>query len=176
MPSAMKEQFVQDLAEELKSSEHVVVTEFQGLTTDELNGLRAQLLGLGTKYKIVKNRLAKIVFKKRGWADLEGSLRGPTALAYGGRDSAMLAKILYKFSGDHKNLKVKAGHLFGNTVDENSLKIISSLPSKEVLIAILLSRLNSPLQSLVAVLDESLRALQASLVALARKKETAPIP
>ncbi len=174
MPSEIKEKFISDLTEDLKGSGHLVVTEYQGLTTDELNGLRAQLATVGSKYKIVKNRLAKLVLKKIGWGAIESSLKGPSALAYHGQDSAAMTKILFKFSEDHKNLKVKSGHLFGNAVDLQVLKTIATLPSKEVLLATLLARLNSPLQSLLLVLNEPMRALHASLTAVAKNKESTP--
>jgi len=48
------------------------------------------------------------------------------------------------------------------------------LPSREVLIATLLSRLNSPLQTLVVTLNEPIRSLAAALAAVSRKKEATP--
>jgi large subunit ribosomal protein L10 len=50
---------------------------------------------------------------------------------------------------------------------------MADLPSREVLIATLLARLNAPLTSLVTTMNEPLRSLQGALSALARKKEQA---
>ncbi len=174
MPSQIKETFVKDLTEELKKSEHLLVTEYQGLTTPELNELRAQLAKVGSKYKIVKNRLAKIAFKSVGWAGLDGEMKGPSGLAFQGKDPAGLAKIVSAFSKDHKNLKIKGGVLFNQTASLQTILDVAGLPSREVLIATLLSRLNSPLQTLAATLNEPLRSLASALSAVAKKKETAP--
>ena len=174
MPSIAKEKFVADLTEELKKSEHLLVTDYQGLTTAELNDLRAQLLKIGSKYKIIKNRLARIAFKKLGWAELEPQLKGPSGIAYLGKDASGLAKIVATFGKEHKNLKIKGGVLFKQAANSQVIKEIASLPSREVLIATLLSRLNSPLTTFVATLSEPLRALARGLSAVAKKKEAVP--
>lgn len=174
MPSAVNEKSVADLTAELKSSSHVVVTDYQGLTTEELNDLRAKLRPFGTKYKIIKNRLAKIALQNVGWTGLEASLKGSTAIAFKGQDFAGISKILFKFSEEHKNLKVRSGHAFGNVIDGVSIKAVASLPSREVLLATLLTRLQTPLQTLASTLNEPLRSIHGALSALARKKEATP--
>jgi len=172
MPSEIKEKLVTDLIEELKISKHVLVTEYQGMTAGEFDELRAVLRPLGSKYKVVKNRLAKIAFEKAGHADLKIFMKGPSAIAYQGNDGASLAKILFKFSEQHTNLKVRAGRIENVTTDAKGLKTISNLPSREVLIAILLSRMQGPLQTLMATLNAPLSSLHRALGVLAKKKES----
>jgi ribosomal protein L10 len=48
MPNAVNQKFVTDFTEELKSSSHVVVAEYAGLTTVELNEVRAKLTPFGS--------------------------------------------------------------------------------------------------------------------------------
>lgn len=171
MPNAVKQNIVEQLSSELKMSGHVLVTDYQGMTTEELNELRALLRPVGAKYKIVKNRLAKLAFQKNGFTGLENVMKGPGALAYLGSDATAIAKILYKFSGQHKNLKIKAGYLFNKVADSKELKTIAELPSREILLATLLARLNSPLQTLVGIFQTPMRSLHAALSAVAKKKE-----
>lgn len=171
MANAVKEQFVSELTEELKSSSHVVVTEYQGLTAAEFDELRAAIRPFGAKYKVVKNRLAKLAFEKTGFGDLHPKMKGPSAIAYHGADPSAIAKVLFKFGEQHTNLKVKAARLFGMTADAKGLKEIANLPSKEVLLATLLARLNSPLQRLATTLNEPLRSLHSALSAVSKKKE-----
>jgi 3-phosphoglycerate kinase len=83
-------------------------------------------------------------------------------------------KVLFKFSEDHKNLKVKGAHAFGSALSALDFKSIASLPSREVLLPTLLARLQSSLQTLMATMNEPLRGLHASLTALAKKKESTP--
>jgi large subunit ribosomal protein L10 len=174
MPNAANVEFVEKFTEEIKSSEHVVVAEYTGLTTEELNDIRAKLAPMGSKCKIVKNRLAKIILNNIGRTGLDSQLKGPSALVYNGTDFAGIGKILFKFSEEHKNLKIKGAHAFGSVMNAQDFKSISSLPGREVLLSTLLARLQSPLQTLMATMNEPLRGLHASLTALAKKKESTP--
>ena len=173
MPSAIKEKLVSELSDDLKGSNHLVVTQYQGLTAEEFDALRNVIRPLGAKYTVVKNRLAKIAFESNGFGALKDQMKGPTAIAYKSTDIASLAKVLFKFSEEHPNFKIRAGFVFGAATDSQSLKTIANLPSKEVLLATLLARLQSPLTTLAATLNEPLRALHASLSAVAKKKEAA---
>lgn len=172
MASAIKEKSVADLKEDLKGSTQVVVTHYQGLTAEELNGVRSAIRPFGGKYKVVKNRLAKIAFDSTGFGQLREHLKGPVAIAYKATDVAGMTKALFKFSDEHPNFKVKMGFLFGGTVDPASLKTIANLPSREVLLSTLLATLNSPLQRLAATMNEPLQKLHRSLAAVAKKRET----
>lgn len=174
MANQVKEQSVAALTEELKTSGHVVVTEYQGMTALEFDELRAAIRPHGGKYKVVKNRLAKISFDASGFTDLKNHMKGPSAIVYKGTDAAGITKTLFKFAETHTNFKVRAGRLMGMTADAKALKAISNLPSREVLIATLLARLNGPLTKLVTTMNEPLRSLHAAMSAYAKKKESAP--
>jgi len=173
MPSAAKETIVKDLIEDLKKSDHVLITHYQGLNAEEFNDLRKKLKDVGAKYKVIKNRLAKIALKKVGW-DMDAHLSGPSALAYQGKDSTRISKVLFEFSKSNDKLKVKAGYVFGSVYGEKDMNAIASLPSKEVLLATLAARLQSPLQTLLATLSEPIRSLHGALAAVTKKKKPAP--
>jgi large subunit ribosomal protein L10 len=173
MASEIKEKQVAELTEDLKGSTQVVITQYQGMTAEELDALRSAIRPFGAKYKVVKNRLAKLAFDATGFGALRDHMKGPTAIAYKGTDIAGMTKAMFKFSEDHPNFKIRVGHLFGSTADTASLKTIATLPSKEVLLATLLATLNSPLQRLASTLNEPLQSLHRSLTALAKKKEVA---
>jgi large subunit ribosomal protein L10 len=173
MPSQVKEQAVTELTAELKTSSHVVVTEYQGLTAGEFDELRAVLRPLGAKYKVVKNRLAKIALEGAGFGDLKAHMKGPSAIAYLGTDGAAITKAMFKFGEGHPKFRLRGGRVLGTTTDLTGLRTISTLPSREVLLSTLLARMNSPLQTLLATLNEPVRSLHAALSSLAKKKEPA---
>src|SRR5438445_559815 len=106
MPNQLKEKFVQKLTEDLKSSGHIVLTEYQGMKAEDFDAVRAALRPLGAKYQVVKNRLVKIALERNGWNDLSGYLKGPSAIAFKGSDSTAITKALFKFS-ESKKLKIK---------------------------------------------------------------------
>jgi large subunit ribosomal protein L10 len=173
MASEIKERSVAELTEDLKGSSQIVITHYQGLTAEELDALRTAIRPFGGKYKVVKNRLAKIAFEATGFGVLRDHMKGPVAIAYKATDVAGMAKAMFKFSDEHPNFKVRGGFLFGTAADAANLKAIANLPSKEVLLATLLATLNSPLQRLAATMNEPLRSLHAALSAVVKKKEPA---
>lgn len=174
MPNAVKEKFVADLTEELKKSDQILVTDYQGLNSEEFNELRNKLRPLGAKYTVVKNRLAAIALKNVGCEALAPHLKGPSAIAYQAKDASALAKELSGFGADHKNLKLKAGYLYGMVANAQQLVVIAGLPSRNVLLSTLLARMNGPLQTLVSTLQEPVRSLSAALSAVSKKKEATP--
>ena len=175
MPNEIKVNQIEGLTKELKGSSHVIVTQYQGMTAEEFNALRAAIRPYGAKYKVVKNRLAKISLEATGFGDLKDLMKGPSAITYMGNDGASIVKALFKFGETHVNFKVRAGRLLGITADLKNLKEMADLPSREVLLATLLARLNGPLTTLVTTLNEPLRSLQAALSAFAKKKETTAV-
>lgn len=174
MPNTTKEKLVQSLTDELKKSDQVIVTEYQGMKAEEFDAIRAKLKPIGAKYKVVKNRLAKIALKNVGWDALSSHLKGSSAIAYQANDAAQLAKVLSDYGTDNKKFKLKAGHVFGFVADEQGLKTIANLPSREVLLATLLARMNGPLSKFVATLNEPIRSLHGALSAVVKKKEANP--
>ena len=173
MASAAKEQFVQNLTDELKTMEYFIVADYQGLNAEQFTELRTTLNGAGAKFKVVKNRLAKIALNNVG-KNVKDAFKGPSALAYQGGDVASLSKILSGFYKKHKLLKVKAGFAFGEQQSAQNIQTMADLPSKEVLLSTLLARMNAPLQSLAATMNEPLRSLHSVISAVAKKQEAAP--
>ena len=58
----------------------------------------------------------------------------------------------------------------GKVIDEEGVKALASLPSKEVLLAQVLGGLNAPITGFVSVLNGNIRGLAAALKAIADKK------
>ena len=58
----------------------------------------------------------------------------------------------------------------GKVIDEEGVKALASLPSKEVLLAQVLGGFNAPITGFVNVLNGNIRGLAAALKAIADKK------
>src|SRR5688500_19908635 len=73
---------VDALAEQIASSKAVVVTEYRGMTVQDLQDLRRRLRPKGVEYHIVKNSLFRRATEKSG-RSMNELLVGPTAVALG---------------------------------------------------------------------------------------------
>ena len=100
---------------------------------------------------------------------LADALKGPSAIIIEKGDAIATIKAIFEFAKSHENIKVNAGYLDGKVLSDKELKAISTLPSREVLIAQLLGTLQAPMVNLVSVLQAPMRDLVGVLDQVAKK-------
>lgn len=146
-----------------------VFTNYRGLTVDQITRLRRQLRDTGAEFRVVKNNYAKIAFKQMEKPDVSEYLVGPTAIAIAKQDSAPVVKAIVDFAKEAP-VEVK-GALVGETVyDAKQAEAFSKLPSREALIAQLMSVMQAPVQNLVYALNAVPTDMARVLQAVADKK------
>src|SRR5262245_2816512 len=106
---------VAELAEEFRSSNGAVLTEYRGLTVKQLQELRRSL-GENASYAVVKNTLTQIAVREAGVDSFDGLLTGPSAIAFIKGDPVEAAKGLRDFAKAHPPLVIKGGVLDGKTL------------------------------------------------------------
>lgn len=151
-----KQKVIDEIKEKTKNSSSVVLFEYQGLTTEDTNNLRRLLKENDSEFKIYKNTLTKRAFDSLK-IDLDEELTGPKAIAFSD-DSIAPIKVLYDFSKIHKSLVVKKGVIDGEITDEETLRELSTIPSREGLLTMLAGGLIGTVRNLSIALD--LRAKQ----------------
>ncbi len=67
-------------------------------------------------------------------------------------DAAAAVKALLNYAKDHEQIKVKSGVMSGQVLEMSDLDALSSLPSKEVLLAKMLGSILAPHQGLLRVI------------------------
>jgi len=169
MPTAQKKQTVDAFAKEAKECAGLVITAFKGTKTTEINDFRQKLRPLKGSYRIVKNSLTRIALKNAGMDALAETLKGPSAIVIERGDPIATIKAVFEFAKTHENIKISAGYLDGKVLSAQELKAISTLPSKEVLLAQLLGTLQAPMVNLVSVLQAPMRDLVGVLDLVAKK-------
>lgn len=142
-----KATLVDELAEKLKASKSVIVTDYRGLTVSEVTELRKQLRAAGIEYRVLKNTLTRRATAQSNASGLDAYLLGPTALAFGITDVVAPAKILTDFAVKNKALEVKGGLVEGRVIDAKGVKDLASLPSRDGLVSMLLSVLQAPMRN-----------------------------
>ncbi|MBE3595339.1 MAG: 50S ribosomal protein L10 [Candidatus Carbobacillus altaicus] len=164
---------VEEIRERLKTSASTVVTDYRGLTVAEMNELRRQLREAGVDFKVYKNTLARRAVEAEDAVALSAYLVGPTALAFSRQDAVAASKVLRQFAEAHPNLEIKAGWLDGKLIDAEGVKKLADMPSREVLLGMLLGVMQAPLRNMVTALSEvgGARRLATVLQAVAEQKE-----
>lgn len=179
---SQKREVVDVLKQKFSDTQLLVLTNYRGdvsspgLTVKEMTDLRRRVRGCGGEYKVIKNTLAKIALKELGREELLPCLVSPTAALFAYKDPAGAAKAITEYKKDldksRKHLPViKAVYMDGRLLKEEDLKRLSELPSKEVLLTMLVTVLEGPLQNLVNMLSAPVGELANVLLAVKQKKE-----
>lgn len=165
-----KKQVVEDIKEKIQNSKSVVLVKFEGLTVAEDTALRREFRKNNVEYKVLKNTLIKRAFNDMGVTDFDDDLNGPTSVAFG-TDETGAAKVIIDAVKKYENkVSVKSAFVDGGKVDENGVKALAAMPSKEQLIAKMLGSLQAPIANFVGVLSAMPRSLVIALNAVAEKK------
>ncbi len=171
MVNKEKEILVQGLTEKIKKNNGMVLTQYQGLTVAEISELRSQLRNLKCEYTVVKNTLGKIAAKNAGLEQFSEYFDGPTAIAIENGDIAAPARVIVNFAKSHSKLKITAGVLEKKIISEKDIKALAELPSKEVLLSVLLGTMKAPITNFVNVLQANIRNIVNVLDAIRKQKK-----
>jgi len=174
-PRQAKATAVADVQERLQGSSAVVLTEYRGMTVQELAELRRSLRDAGADYKVYKNTLATIAARNAGLDDLTPALEGPTAFAFTHGDPVVVAKRLADFAKKVPALVLKAGVLDGRILSTDEVGALSKLDSREVMLAKAAGMFLSPIQKLANLFAAPLNQL-GGLFAQLRDKMPAEQP
>ncbi len=148
-----KAQVIDGLQEALSKCSISILTDYRGLTMHEITSLRRRLQGADSDYKVVKNTLARFAAERAGMDDLVKSFKGPIAIALGYGDISTTAKVLTGYIRDSQSkLSIKAGFLGDRLLTPEEVMTLSTLPSREILIARVLGQMKSPISALLACL------------------------
>jgi large subunit ribosomal protein L10 len=154
-----KEEELDELKKDLGEAKNIVVSQFTGITVAQDTELRQKIRATGSKYRVVKNTLAKIATKGTPAEALAKALEGSTSIAYNSSDPVGLAKALTAYAKANPVFVFKTGMVEGRVVNLADLNAIASLPSKEELIAKLLFLLNAPAQRIAVATNGVARNL-----------------
>jgi len=165
-----KASIVSDLSEKLNRSPFLLVTDYQRMNVNHFGELRNRLATTGAEVHVVKNSFLKRAIAASELPDITEQLAGQTAVVYGDKDVAPVAKVLKNFAAEFKVGSLKIGVIDRNILSTAEVESLADLPSREVLLAQFLGLLLAPATRLVRVLNEPASALARLLNAKAQKE------
>lgn len=170
---AFKNDKIEAIKESVSKAKVAIVTDYRGLTVEEITTLRRQLQKEGADYTVSKNTLAKLAIKDTPFEALSEYLVGPTAIAFGFEDEVAPAKIISEFIKKAKKAEIKGGAIDGKALNASEVKTLASLPSKPELYAKMLGCINSPATGLTMALSGVARGLVIAMEEVRKQKEAA---
>jgi large subunit ribosomal protein L10 len=167
---AYRDKMVQTIKDGVSKNNVVVVVNFKKISSSDLSSLRKTLRSKKAKMCASRNSLVQVAFKGTEYTSLTDGLDGQTAVIFSSADPAEVAKALVEFSKKNESFVFCGGVLDKSLLTKDDIKRISSLPSREVLIAQLLGTLQSPMTRLARALNGKTTELILILKQLSEKR------
>ena len=169
---------VEDLHDRFSRARLTILAECSGMPVNQVTQLRHQLRGVKAELRVVKNTLAIRASEGTPLSSLKSMFKGQSAVVIGYDDPVLPTKIFRDFIRTEKcdeKIQWRGGILEGKALEPAQLIATADLPSKEVLLSMLLSAMQGPLRGMAGVLQGILREFVAVLTAIQEKrKETGP--
>ena len=167
---AFKQEKIEAMKENFAKAKVAVVTEYRGLSVEEITKLRRALQKENSDYMVTKNTLAKVASKGTQFEVLEEVLKGPVAIAFGFADEVAPAKVLKKFIKESKKGQIIAAAMDGKLLNAKETEVLADLPSKEELYAKMLGCINSPATGIAGAVSAVMSGLVRAMDQVAKQK------
>lgn len=164
-----KKQIVSKLIDQLQINKNFLFFSYQNLNTKEIDNLKKELKKTKTKFSIVKNTLLEkalniIGLQNKQYREIKKQilpLKNSTAIAFFNDNNQWLEglKIFYKFITNQKKLDFRLGFIENNIYQTNQLLQLSTLPSKNELLAKLIGSIKNPIQKFIYTTNNPIQKL-----------------
>ena len=145
----IKSAIVDEIKEKLDRAESVVIIDYVGTTVEQDTAMRKKLREAGVDYTVYKNTLMARAVEGTKFEGLKDVLSGPSAMAISFDDAIAPARVLNGCIKDFNKMAFKAGVVEGVLYDEEGVKALADIPSRDVLIAKFMGSIQSPISKAV---------------------------
>lgn len=150
MDRSQKEKQVTELRDIFGNANLVVMTHQSGLTVAESTDLRAKMREAGARFKVTKNRLARLALEGTEFGELADQFKGPTAIAYS-EDPVAAAKVMVDFAKSNDRIEIIGGCLQSKALDAGAVQDLAKLPSLDELRGKLVGMIQTPATRIAGV-------------------------
>lgn len=167
---------IEELANKFKENSSFYITDSSGMSVAKINNFRRLCYEKGVEYKVYKNTFIKKALEKIevNATPYEESLKGFSGIMFSGETANLPAKILKDFRKKQKELKLpilKAASIEFSLIEgDDKIDYLSSLKSKNELIADVIALLQSPAKNVVSSLQSGQNLLAGIVKTLSEKE------
>lgn len=169
-----KEQIVAKIAEKVSRAKGIIFANYQGMTHKQLEDLKKELRKSDAELVVTKNTLLKIALSKSNEmkASVEDpkAFQGATATLFSFSDVISPIKALAKAIKAINLPEIKFGFLEGRMLTKEDVMKLSTLPTKEILLAQIVGGIKAPIFGLHRALNWNIQKFVLTLNAVKQKK------
>lgn len=149
-----KQFLLDEISDQLEANSSFVLISYQGVTANQMNEFRRDILKMDGGVEFVKKRLLIKAADKLGVSLQLGELPGHIGLVLVKQDPIEITKQVFKFrTQTDKKVDVVGGRIDGLLLNGADVKTLSELPSKDEMRAQLLATFEAPLSHTLSVMD-----------------------
>lgn len=160
------------LKDKLTRAKHLIIADLSGINVADVSVLRRKLKEGNSEIRVSKNTLLRLAVKDTDLQELQEHFEGPTSVIYGYDNPSVPARIIYESIKQTEKPKFKSYFYDGAQYGFDFLKRIAQLPSRDVVIAILIGTVESPITQFVSLLEAATREFIGTVEALAESKNS----
>jgi len=157
MPSNENIKEVERLTGLFSTFDNLYLADITGMNAEQETLFRKECREAGVSVLVAKNTLSKIAAKGTRYEPLDEFFKGPTALAFGTEDNIAPAKVLVEFRKKTKLPKLKAALVEDRVLSPDEITQLSTIPSREQLLAQVLGVIAAPLAGAVTACSGVIR-------------------
>lgn len=151
-----KQTVIEGLKKDFAQSKGSFLVGVKGMTVAQIQALRKGLREHGGTLKVAKNTLMKIAAQDNAAAqNLAPYFKEQVGIVFFTQESTSVAKVLHTTTKEVEHLKLVAGVVDAQVVDKNTIVMLASLPSREVLIARICGALKAPASRIAFVAQQA---------------------
>ena len=151
MTRIQKNEIIESLTNEFKTSDAIVVADYRGTSHKDLESLRVAAAEIGAKVQVAKNSLVSIAIKNAEKEELE--LTGTNIFIWS-EDQISACKVADKFAMANKDtFSIKSGIIEGKAADAATVNQFAKLPGREELLGMLAATWMAPVTNFTIGLD-----------------------
>ncbi len=167
-----KQAVVNTIREAIEGAQSVAIVSYKGITVEEITELRNKFRESNVVYKVYKNTMVRRAFNEMGITDLDEVLNGPNAFIFSNGEMVDGPKIAEEFAKSHEEkFVIVGGYMDGKALSPEEVVALSKLPTREVLLSMVLRGLQGPISGLANVSQGLLRKTVYAVNAIKEKKE-----
>ena len=157
-----KKQVIASLEEKIAKQKSIVFIDFAKVNSPDIFAFRKKLKEAGCDLKVSKKTLLGIAFGKENaalWEEAKKNIPGQLAVVFGMEDEVAPAKVSFQFIKQSENVKILGGVFENKFADREMIFALSSIPSRDELLAKLAGSIKAPVSNFVYALNYNLKGL-----------------
>lgn len=151
MPSQLNETIVNEYRGLLANVSSCLLVDYQGLSPAQATSFRLAFREKSLQVEVVRNALAAIVIKEKGYPELDGMLSGPTALIFNPRgqsDESTIAAAKafadWKKKAGMEKPSLKGALFEGQILDSKRAEGLAKMPGRAEVLGMIVSQILGP--------------------------------